>query len=133
MKPDKTKNIEARRYRQQLMLQEIISESRKVNRPQVERSAQVKLAEISQLDFSKSSSVAQKRLGELSRSIEILATRLELDFSHKQTSPRWLRFAAVGTPIFLGLILGFWVIERRRRLKSLTKSEVESFEQTDQK
>jgi|GEM_PF-4403529 len=131
MKPNKTKNVEARRYRKQLMLQEIISESRKINRPQIERSAKVKLAEISKLDFSESSSVAQKRLEELSKSIEVLAARLELDFSHKQTSPRWLRFATVGTPIFFGLIFGFWVIERRRRMKAITKAEVDSFELTD--
>ena len=131
MKPNNNKKIEARRYRQQVMLQEIVSESRKAKRTDVEQAANVKLSEISKLDFTKNSSVAQKRLEELSKGTEVLAKRLEIDFSHKQTSPRWVRLATIGVPIFLGLILGFWVIERRRRLKSLSKSEVKSFEETD--
>ena len=131
MKPNNNKKIEARRYRQQVMLQEIVSQSRKVKRADVEQAANRKLTEISKLDFTKNSSVAQKRLEELSKGTEVLAKRLEIDFSHKQTSPRWVRLAAIGVPVFFGLILGFWVIERRRRLKSLSKSEVKSFEETD--
>ena len=129
MQPNK--KIEARRYRQQVMLQEIISASQKLKQPEIERAARVKLEEISNLDFAKNSSSAAERLSELARGTEVLATRIELDFSHKQMAPRWLRLAAVGTPVSFGLIFGFWVIERRRRLKSLTTSEVKSFEATE--
>ena len=127
------KKFETERYRQQVMLNEILVQSRRVARPDVEAHANRILDSLSKLDWTKSASTAQGALRKHSEEIKLMSASVEMVFSHEKNHPQWLRFLAIGLPSFSLLFFGFLIIERRRRLKALSKSDVESFEATDEK
>jgi len=131
MSKEPRKAFEASRYRQQVMLHEIVAQSRKENRPDAEAHANRILAQLSKLEFVKNSTVSDLVLEKHEKEILLVGSSVNIVYSNKQTHPQWLRFLAVGVPAFLLLFFGFLILERRRQLKNLSSTEVASFEATD--
>ena len=131
MSKDARKKFESRRYRQQVMLNEIVVQSRRRLRPDAESHANKILQQLTELRWTNSSTSSMAELDEFEKKITIVGSSVEVVFSHKQSHPQWLRLLAVGLPAFFILFFGFLVLERRRRLKSLSAEEVESFAETD--
>ena len=131
MNKDSRKNFEAIRYRQQVMLHEIVAQSLREERPDAEAHAHRILGKISKIEWTKNSTASLAALDGYEKEISLVGASVNIVYSNKQSHPQWLRFLAIGLPAFLILFFGFLILERRRRLKDLSSAEVESFEATD--
>jgi len=131
MSGDKQKAFEARRYRQQIMLHEIIVAAKVQASPKIRKEAEVILSDLSTLKWSKTSSKAQSALQEMDKRIDRLAKEAKLIYSDQPVYPKWMKFAVAGGTAFLVFFIGFLFFERRRRLKKLTTADVESFKETE--
>jgi ATP-dependent Zn protease len=125
--------FEAKRYRQQIMLHEITVRSRRLQMPALETRAKTMLQELTAISWTDNATVSAQILSQYQKKIIELGSSVDIVFSNERSHPRWLQFLGAGLPVLLALLFGLFIMQRRRRLKALSKSEVESLEEAGDK
>ncbi len=124
------KEAEALRYRCQVMVGEVEAAARRLGRPVVAAEAIKIGARLAALELpADEAGLAEVRLRlEAERPvIEALARDVDLPWSRPPGLPRALRLLAIGGPLVVVLGLLTAILERRRRLRRVSREKAEAF------
>jgi hypothetical protein len=124
------KDAEALRYRLIVRLALITREATEQGRTDVAAAATALRKELEALAIEDAPDKATETLLMAQPKLAALQRELGLPDHGVAVYPKWLRFAAWTSPAVVGMGVIAWIIERRRKKRTLSEADIQRLEQT---